>query len=615
VVELFDSLNNDHAITWERSSGSYSQQSSNFCYFLYQEVGMKEQSYTSVKAKKSPAPATSGEEALWHNIDWVKVTRHVKGLQSRIAKATLENNWRKVKRLQRLLTRSTDAKQLAVRRVTENRGKRTSGVDKVVWSTPKEKWQAIATLTEKGYKPMPLRRVYIPKSDGKKRPLGIPTMRDRAMQALYLFALQPVAETTADKGSYGFRINRSTADAITHIHRIYSHKGRKTNQPAQWVLDADIQGCFDHISHDWLINNIPMNKRILTKWLKSGVVDMGQVKATEEGTPQGGIISPTLANMALDGLEKVLAEYFGEKASKKIRQHKTYMVRYADDFVISGISKELLEEKVIPVVKAFLKERGLTLSERKTQVVHIKQGFDFLGWTVRQFNDKILIKPSKKNVKAFYSKVRNRIKKSKMVKQEELIKRLNPMIRGWANYHRSQVASDAYGRMDALIWWAIWSWCKRRHSKKGKRWIKEKYFKTTANRVWNFGTTMKDRHGVEKWVEILQCSKTAIKRHIKVKSDYNPFLPEWELYGETLYQKRMYEEFSHRSKWQMLYKTQKGRCGLCLLPITKETGWHDHHIIYKVQGGTDALKNRVLLHPICHKKVHALKLEVVKLAY
>lgn len=573
---------------------------------------MKEHTKFNTKIKQCPSPATPDMAKAWHNIDWAKVTKHVKGLQIRIAKATTQQDWRKVKRLQRLLTRSRDAKQLAVRRVTENSGARTSGVDKVVWSTPESKWKAIESLTCRGYKPQPLRRVYIPKSDGKRRPLGIPTMRDRAMQALYLLALQPVAETTADKGSYGFRLNRSTADAITHIHRIYSHKGVKTNQPVKWVLDADIKGCFDHISHDWLIEHIPMDKRILRKWLKAGVVDMGQVKATDEGTPQGGIISPTLANMALDGLEDLLAKHFGEKGSKKIREHKTYMVRYADDFIISGITKALLEERVIPIVRDFLKQRGLTLSETKTRIVHIEQGFDFLGWTVREFNRKILIKPSKKNMKRFYCKVKEKIDRMKMVKQDRLIGVLNPMILGWANYHRSQVASKAYAKMDALIWRAIWRWCCRRHGNKHKRWIKEKYFTTTKSRNWVFGTHYRNSQGIDKWIELQMCSKTAIKRHVKVKADYNPFSLEWELYGETLQQKRLYDAHSHRRNWSALYKAQKGRCALCQLPITKETGWHDHHIIYRVAGGSNALRNRVLLHPVCHTKVHALKLEVLK---
>lgn len=573
---------------------------------------MKEHTHFKVKVKSSPAPATSDMAMQWHNINWAKATKHVKGLQVRIAKATIDGDYRKVKRLQRLLTRSTDAKQLAIRRVTENRGKRTAGVDKVTWSTPESKWKAIATLTSKGYKPMPLKRVYIPKSDGKKRPLGIPTMKDRAMQALYLFALQPVAETTADKNSYGFRINRSTVDAIAHIHQIFSRKGSQMRQSASWVLDADIQGCFDHISHDWLIDNIPMNKRILTKWLKSGVVDMGQVKQTEEGTPQGGIISPTLANMALDGMDALLTKHFGVMRNRQRRENKVFMVRYADDFIISGSSKEILENEVVPRIREFLKERGLTLSERKTRIVHIEQGFDFLGWTVRSFKGKLLIKPSRKNVHAFYRKVKETVSAMKMVKPEILIAKLNPMIRGWANYHRHIVAKETFGKVDSLIWRAIWRWCCRRHSNRQKRFVKSKYFTRTASRDWIFGAHTLNRYGDKIWVELLLCSQTAIKRHIKVKSDYNPFLLEWELYGETLHQKRMYEHYAHRSQWQMLYKEQKGRCGLCYLPITQETGWHDHHIIYRIQGGSNTLKNRVLLHPVCHTKVHALKLDVLK---
>ncbi len=262
----------------------------------------------------------------WHAIDWKSVNRNVRRLQARIVKATKEKRWGKVKALQRLLTHSFSGKALAVRRVTENQGKNTPGVDKVTWKTPQKKINAVYSLRQREYHPQPLRRIYIPKKNGKKRGLGIPAMKDRAMQALYLLALDPVAETTADPNSYGFRPQRSTADAI---EQCFIALGNIHSAP--WILEGDIKGCFDGISHDWLLTHIPMEKAILEKWLKSGYIDGNRLYPTEEGTPQGGIISPVLANMTLDGLEmRLLRERF-PKTTVKGRAAKVNFVRYADD--------------------------------------------------------------------------------------------------------------------------------------------------------------------------------------------------------------------------------------------------------------------------------------------
>ena len=294
--------------------------------------------------------------------------------------------------------------------MTENKGKTTPGVDKVTWKTPAAKTNAIASLKRRDYSTLPLRRVMIPKKNSKKtRPLGIPVMKCRAMQALHLLALEPIAETTADLNSYGFRPKRSTADAGEQCFTVLAQTAS-----AQWVLEADIRGCFDEISHDWMAANIPTDMVVFRKWLKAGYVYQNELFPTDAGTPQGGLISPVAMNMTLDGLETKLAEQFPTAKRKGLKMN---MVRYADDFIITGNSKEWLELEVKPVVVEFLAERGLVLSPEKTKITHIVEGFDFLGWNFRKYNGKLLIKPSKANVKRHLGKIEEVIKTNKTTKQ------------------------------------------------------------------------------------------------------------------------------------------------------------------------------------------------------
>ena len=370
------------------------------------------------------ACAASGLELDWHGIDWAKCHQQVRRLQARIVKATQEGRWGKVNALQWLLTHSFSGKAIAVKRVTENQGKKTPGVDGATWPTPEAKSRAVLSLKRRGYQPLPLRRVYIPKSNGKMRPLGIPAMKDRAMQALHLLALEPVSETKADRNSYGFRPERSTADAREQCFKALSRKCAP-----KWILEGDIKGCYDNISHQWMVANIPTDKAILQKWLKAGYVYERKLFPTEAGTPQGGIISPTLMNLTLDGLESRLAAEFGQKDTRQGDASQINLVRYADDFIITSRTKERLENEVRPLVVEFLKERGLTLAEEKTRVAHIEDGFDFLGWNVRKYGGKLLIKPSKKNVKAFLDDIRETVKANKTAKQANLIGLLNPKIR------------------------------------------------------------------------------------------------------------------------------------------------------------------------------------------
>ena len=543
------------------------------------------------KAQKADAVSSGKLEVSWHQINWSKAHQDVRRVQLRIAKATREGNLRKVKSLQRLLTHSFHAKALAVKRVTENQGKATPGVDGQTWSTPNAKFQAISSLKRKGYHPLPLRRVYIPKSNGKKRPLGIPTMKDRAMQALYKLALEPVAETLADGNSYGFRPERACADAIGNTFSVLGWK-----RSSQWILEGDIKSCFDEISHDWLMNNIPMDRGILRKWLKAGYIDRKKLFPTEAGTPQGGIISPTLSNMTLDGLEKALMPF---------RRRKVNFVRYADNFIVTGDSKELLEQEIKPVIIGFLKERGLTLSEEKTKVTHIEEGFDFLGQNVRKYNGKLLIKPSKKNIKTFLEKVRKVLKVNMTAKQESLICLLNPIIGGWANYHRHVVAKKTFGWVDNQIWRKLWQWCKRRHPNKGKRWIKARYFHKFGSRNGVFAAKAEKNNGKTDFRKLYLTSNTPIRRHVKIKAEAHPFDMIWESYFEERITRKVKDNLILKERVKKLWQMQKGKCLKCQGRITKETGWNEHRIIPGLLGGRYILSNLQLLHPNCHRQLHS----------
>lgn len=520
----------------------------------------------------------------WHSIEWQQAQNVVRKLQTRIAKAVREGKPRKVKHLQWLLTRSMSAKAVAVRRVTENQGRKTPGVDKETWSTPDAKWQAVRSLTTKHYRPQPLRRVHIPKANGGKRPLGIPTMRDRAMQALFLLALEPVAETRADPNSYGFRPERSTADAIEQCFTTLSRK-----RSPQWVLEGDIKGCFDNISHDWMLQNIPIDRKVLRKWLKAGFAEKGRLFPTEAGTPQGGIISPTLANLVLDGLERAL------KARIKNRD-KVNFVRYADDFVVTGRSPELLEHEVKPVIEAFLAERGLQLSPSKTKITHIAGGFDFLGWNVRKYGNKLLIKPAKRNEQQFRDKVRDILSRLRTATQGDVIRTLNPVITGWGHYHSSQVASRAFSRMDNYLFRSFWRWAKRRHPNKGKRWVYRRYYHSTPKRKWVFATSTD---------KLARLPDIKIRRHVKIKAAANPFDPKWYEYFEVRLGWKMKRTLTGRRKLHWLWQEQNGRCPVCHQPITKESGWHVHHRIRRCDGGTDSLTNLQMVHANCHRQIHA----------
>jgi RNA-directed DNA polymerase len=486
------------------------------CFVARQSVELLKEEKQMRVSKQTHA--SSHGKLNWNSINWKAVEKKVQELQMRIAKAVRERKFRLAKSLQWLLTHSFYGKLLAVRRVVTNKGKATPGVDGVVWNTPRKKMQAVTLLNRRGYRPLPLKRVYIKKQNGKLRPLSIPTMRDRAMQALYTLALVPVAETTGDPNSYGFRDGRRCSDAIEQCFICLA----KRHSP-RWILEADIQACFDSIDQEWMLNHILIDKKILRSWLNAGYVDKGRLYPTKAGTPQGSIISPVLANMTLDGLESAIKGAVPKGA-------KVHVIRYADDFVVTGESKEILQDKVKPVICSFLSQRGLNLSGEKTRITRIEDGVDFLGQHLRKYGEKFIITPSKNSVKGIVAKTRKIIKSHLGSTTVDMLRELNPVIRGWANYHRHVCSKKTFRYVDSCIFKNLWIWAKRRHRNKKVRWIRSRYFRSIGNREWCFFGTQKTEDGDTNVVDLFYMAKVKIVRHIKIRGKANPYNEVWQEY-------------------------------------------------------------------------------------
>ncbi|NES07973.1 MAG: group II intron reverse transcriptase/maturase [Okeania sp. SIO2F4] len=551
-----------------------------------------------------PDPVCINPNLKWRDINWKRVEKNVFKLQKLIYRASSRGEIRKMRKYQRLLTKSYCARLLAVRRVTQdNQGKKTAGIDGIKNLPPMQRFNLVDLLNTRYLKASPTRRVWIPKPGrDEKRPLGIPTMYDRALQALVKLGMEPEWEARFEPNSYGFRPGRSTHDAIEAIFLSIEKKPK-------YILDADISKCFDRINHDALLRKVGQTpyRRLIKQWLRAGVFDNKQFSNTVEGTPQGGVISPLLANIALHGMEECLNN-FAESLPGRKRDNKKALslIRYADDFVVLHKDiKVVLQAKT--VIQEWLNQIGLELKPEKTKIAHTleeykgnKPGFDFLGFTIRQWRVKstkngfkTLIKPSSKSIKTHYRKLAGILDENKTVTTKALIAKLNPVIRGWANYFSTQVSKKIFNKLDMLLWKRVWRWASRRHPNKSATWVKKKYFpntKGTRNWVLNDGEYILNLH-----------SDVPIVRHIKVKGNKSPYDGDW-----TYWSSRIGKHPGVRKEVTTLLKRQKNKCAFCGLTFSPIDLMEIDHIKPRSKGGDNTLKNKQLLHRHCHDTKTAL---------